>query len=98
MTDKGKDDMDAKQIQHLDILVNRLESGIAEYIKLSQRTSKILWISFISGIAKGLGFFIGGTIVVAIVYKIVSHIISMNIPYLTELLRQAIEVVNSTKI
>ena len=88
--------MDAKQIQQLDTLALRLEnSGLAEYVKLSQRTGKILWLNFISGIAKGLGFTIGATVVLAVIFKIISYIINMNIPYLTELLRQAMEIVNS---
>ena len=88
--------MDAKQMQQLDTLALRLEnSGIAEYVKLSQRTGKILWLNFISGIARGLGFTIGASIVLAVIYKIISYIISMNIPYLTELLRQLIEIVNN---
>ena len=88
--------MDAKQIQQLDVLARRLDnSGIAEYVELSQRTGKMLWLNFISGIARGLGFSIGASIVLAIIYKIVRYIISMNIPYLTELLRQAVEIVNS---
>jgi len=89
--------MNAKQIQQLDALARRLDnSGIAEYVALSQRTGKILWLNFISGIAKGLGFSIGAGIVLAVLYKIVSYIISMNIPYLTELLRQVAEIMNST--
>jgi len=88
--------MDAKQVQQLDTLALRLEhSGIAEYVKLSQRTGKILWLNFISGIARGLGFTIGATIVLAIIFKIISYIIGMNIPYLTELLREVVEIAKS---
>lgn len=75
----------------LDQLVKRLDSsGIAEYVKLSQKTGKILWLNFLAGVARGLGFSIGTTLVLAVIYKIVSHIISMNIPYLTELLQKII--------
>ena len=78
----------------LDHLLKRLDSsGIADYVKLSQRTGKILWLNFLSGVARGLGFSIGTTLVLAVIYKIVSHIISMNIPYLTEWLQQFIAVV-----
>ena len=88
--------MDAKHLQQLDALASRLDnSGIAEYVKLSQRTGKILWLNFISGIARGLGFSIGASIVLAVMYKIARYIISMNIPYLTELLRQAVDIMNS---
>ncbi|MDL2210812.1 DUF5665 domain-containing protein [Desulfovibrio sp. OttesenSCG-928-O18] len=86
--------MDEKQIEQLDQLAKRLEnSGVAEYVKLQQRTGKILWLNFISGAAKGLGFTLGTTLVLAIIYKIIAHIISMNIPYLTESLKQLVEII-----
>ena len=79
---------DQKQTQ-AELLLQRLDNaGLTEYVKLSQKTGKILWLNFLSGIARGLGFSIGATLVLAIVYKILTRIISMNIPYLTELLQQ----------
>ena len=79
---------DKKQAQ-AELLLERLDNaGLAEYVKLSQQTGKILWLNFLSGIARGLGFSIGATLVLAVVYKILARIISMNIPYLTDLLQQ----------
>ena len=79
---------DQKQAQ-VELLLQRLDNaGLTEYVKLSQKTGKILWLNFLSGIARGLGFSIGATLVLAVVYKILTRIISMNIPYLTELLQQ----------
>ena len=76
------------QAEHL---LQRLDNaGLTEYLKLSQKTGRILWLNFISGIARGLGFSIGATLVLAVVYKIFARIISMNIPYLTELLQQIV--------
>jgi hypothetical protein len=86
--------MDQKQIDRLDALARRLEnSGVAEYVELSQKTGKILWLNFLSGVARGLGFTIGTSIVLAIAYKIISRIVSMNIPYITETLRQFTEII-----
>lgn len=85
--------MDSTKIEQLDLLAKRLEnSGVAEYVKLSQRTGKILWLNFLSGIARGLGFSIGTTLVLAIIYKIMARLISMNIPYLTELLQRFVSI------
>ena len=79
---------DQEQAQ-AELLLQRLDNaGLTEYVKLSQKTGKILWLNFLSGIARGLGFSIGATLVLAVVYKILARIISMNIPYLTELLQQ----------
>ena len=73
---------DAELLQRLD------NAGLMEYVRLSQKTGKILWLNFLSGIARGLGFSIGASLVLAVLYKILARIISMNIPYLTELLQQ----------
>lgn len=87
--------MKKKDVDRLDQLAQRLENtNIAEYVKLSQNTPKILLLNFFSGIARGLGFTIGTTIVVAILYKVLSHVISMNIPYLTEALKDFIKMIN----
>ena len=78
-----------EQQAQAELLLQRLDNaGLAEYVKLSQNTAKILWLNFLSGIARGLGFSIGATLVLAAVYKSLARIISMNIPYLTELLQQ----------
>ena len=78
-----------KKQARTELLLERLDNaGLAEYVKLSQQTGKILWLNFLSGIARGLGFSIGATLVLAVVYKILARIISMNIPYLTDLLQQ----------
>jgi hypothetical protein len=83
--------MEAKQMEQLDLIAKSLEnSGVAEYVKLSQRTGKILWLNFLSGVARGFGFTMGTTLVLAVIYKIITHIISMNIPYLTELLQNIV--------
>ena len=77
-----------KQAQ-AELLLQRLDNaGLAEYVKLSQKTGRILWLNFLSGMARGLGFSIGATLVLTVVYKILARVISMNIPYLTELLQQ----------
>lgn len=83
--------MKEKQVEQLDKIARRLEnSGVAEYVKLSQRTGKILWLNFLSGMARGLGFALGTTLVLAVLYKILARIINMNIPYLTELLQHIV--------
>ena len=83
---------DEKQAQ-AELLLKRLDNaGLTEYVKLSQKTGRILWLNFLSGMARGLGFSIGATLVLTVVYKILARIISMNIPYLTELLQQLLSI------
>ena len=84
--------------EQLEKLATRLENcGLEEYIKLSQRTWKILWLNFLSGIARGLGFTVGTAIVLAIAYKVLKQLISMNIPYLTEVLKDVVELIKNVQ-
>lgn len=86
--------MEQKTVEQLDRLAKRLEnSGIAEYVRLSQNLPRILWLNFLSGIARGLGFTVGTAIVLAVVYRAITRLIEMNIPYLQDLLMQFMEIV-----
>ncbi len=88
ITEEGVTD---KKLEEIDKLITRLENtGLEEYIKLSQRTWKILLMNLLSGVARGLGFTLGTAIVLTIVYKVVKYMIEMNIPYLTELLQEIV--------
>ena len=85
-------------VNEIEKLVKRLDnSGLAEYVRLSRNTGKILWLNFLSGIARGLGFTVGTAVVLAVVYEIVSRLISMNIPYLTEVLLEFASMVKGVK-
>lgn len=91
--------MEQDQIDKLDKLADRLDNiGISEYVKLSQNIWKILGLNFLSGIARGLGFTVGTAIILAVAYKILSQVISMNIPYLTEMLTEFIDLVQNRMI
>jgi len=86
------------EFDKVDKLLTRLENyGLEDYVKLSQRTGKILWLNFLSGVARGLGFTVGTAIVLAIAYKILHQLISMNIPYLTDMLKEAVAFIKSVQ-
>ncbi|MBQ4132495.1 MAG: hypothetical protein IJD04_02015 [Desulfovibrionaceae bacterium] len=80
-----------EKLDQIDKLITRLENtGLEEYIRLSQRTWKVLFMNLLSGVARGLGFTVGTAVVLTVVYKIVRYMIEMNIPYLTELLQEVV--------
>ncbi len=79
--------MNNDQITKLEKVANHLEAAkIAEYVELSQKPWRLFYMGFLYGMARGLGFTVGTAIVLALAYKILSEIIALNIPYLTETL------------
>ena len=67
--------------------------GISDYIKLLRSPFKMFWLNVFIGVARGLGFTVGTAVVLAVLYKVIRHMIEMNIPYLTEMLREFLETV-----
>ncbi len=89
MPESDKDSRSA----NLAALLDNLE--LQEYVKLANRPGKLLLLNFICGVARGLGFTVGTAIVLTVLYQILSQIISMNIPYLTELLERFVLMVKN---
>jgi hypothetical protein len=76
----------------LEKLAARLEAiRIADYLELLEKPRKLIWTNFVAGVARGLGFAIGTTIIFAIVIESLRRLILINIPllndYLVELFR-----------
>ena len=59
-------------------------------------TSQIFVRNFMIGIARGLGFFSGGTVIIGMLAWTIQSIVSMNIPYLTEIFRQLLTFIKTT--
>ena len=86
-TEKKNPDVD--KITQLEKVADRLERmRVGDYLNNLNKTSRLIWINFVSGIARGVGLTIGATLVIAIIFKIISALISLNVPYLSEMMQE----------
>jgi hypothetical protein len=61
-------------------IAERLDaSRIAEYVELMNKPRKLIWTSFIAGIARGLGAAVGATVVFALVLEVLRRLIVVNV-------------------
>ena len=61
-------------------IAERLDaSRIAEYVELMNKPRKLIWTSFVAGIARGLGAAIGATVVFALVLEVLRRLIVVNV-------------------
>lgn len=91
-TENTKDDFDQmtdkQRLTQLEKLADRLERmRIGDYVTNLNKTSRILWLGLVSGIARGVGLTIGATLVIAIIFKIIAALVSMNVPYLSDMMK-----------
>lgn len=91
----------AKQIRQLqnslERIATRLEAmRIAEYVESFEKPWKLIMTNLIAGAARGLGFALGTTAILALLIAFIRQIVAANIPYLTEVLRQIMTMIRST--
>ena len=79
-----------EKISQLEKLADRLERmRVGDYVNNMNRTGRVIWLGFVGGVARGFGLTVGATLVIAIVFKIISMLISWNVPYLSDMMQEA---------
>ena len=79
-----------ERISQLEKLADRLERmRLGDYVNNMNRTWRVIWLGFIGGVSRGFGLTVGATLVIAIVFKIISALISWNVPYLSDMMQEA---------
>ena len=85
-----------EKITQLEKLADRLERmRVGDYVTNLNKTSRLIWLSLMSGVARGVGLTLGATLVIAIIFKIISALISLNVPYLSEMMKDAQEMLQA---
>lgn len=89
---------DKDPFDRLQRLADRLEAmRIADYLELLEKPRKLIAANFLAGIARGLGFALGTTIVFAIVVEVLRRIILINIPLLSDYLVEIIHMIERSR-
>lgn len=94
------DRINEKLLQNLVLRMEKLthsleKASIAEYIELYQKPRRMLYLSFLSGIARGFGLAIGFTIVGALFLYFMGKIASLNIPIVGEFIAEITRIVQN---
>jgi hypothetical protein len=68
---------------------------LAEYVELLNNPKKLLWINFISGIARGLGTAIGFSILFALLLYFLQKIVVLNLPLISDFIADIVRMVQN---
>ncbi|MDP2872658.1 MAG: DUF5665 domain-containing protein [Bacillota bacterium] len=87
------------QQSKLDRLATALERArIGEYVELSQRPLRLIYLSFLSGLARGFGIVIGFTVIGAAVVYILQRVLSLNLPGISRTIADLIRLVQQNMV
>jgi F0F1-type ATP synthase assembly protein I len=67
--------------------------NMAEYIQLLNRPFRLLYINFISGVARGVGFAVGFALLGAILVYLLQKIVILNLPVIGGFIADIVEMV-----
>ena len=85
-------------IEQVERLTRHLEAlRIADYIELLEKPWKLITTNFIAGIARGLGFALGTTIIFALVVEGLRRMIMINIPIINDYLIEIFKLIDLKK-
>ena len=94
---KKQDNLEVKYNSQLEKIACHFEKiRLADYIETMNKPGRIIWVNLLAGISRGVGLTVGATLVIAILFKILSALISMNIPYLTDMLQEVVQIIKAT--
>lgn len=79
------------KIEELSLNVERMK--LAEYVELLNNPKRLLFINFISGLARGFGTAVGFTILGAIVLYIMQRIVVLNLPVVSDFIATLVRLV-----
>jgi len=68
---------------------------LAEYIELLNNPKKLLWVNFISGIARGLGTAVGFTILFAIILYFLQKLVLLKLPLISDFIADIVRMVQN---
>lgn len=80
-----------EKVKELSINIEKMK--LAEYVDLLHSPWRLLWINFISGIARGLGIAIGFAILGAIMIFILRQLVDLNLPVIGNFIADIVEIV-----
>ncbi|MBV8204034.1 MAG: hypothetical protein JOY87_04660 [Candidatus Eremiobacteraeota bacterium] len=67
-----------REVDRITKMVERMNLG--DYVGLLQRPGRLLWLNFLSGMARGLGTILGATVLVSLIVAVAQRIIASHLP------------------
>lgn len=91
---KDKANLEAK-IENLSIYMEKMK--LAEYIDLLHSPMRLLYINFISGVARGFGMAVGFTVLGAFVIYLLQKMVLLNLPWIGDFIAEIVRYAQESK-
>lgn len=93
MKDYGNDNLNLLEKRIKELSQNMERMKLTEYIRLLENPWRLLYVNFISGVARGVGIAVGFAILGAILVIIMQQLVSLNLPLIGGFIADLVEIV-----
>jgi len=80
-----------EKVEELSLNLERMK--LAEYVELLNNPKRLLFINFISGLARGFGIAVGFTLLGALVLFILQRLVVLNLPVVSDFIATLVRLV-----
>ncbi len=81
-----------KRLNELSLMLEKL--NLADYLKHLNNTKRMMWVSFVGGVARGFGIAVGFTLLGALVIYLLQESFLNNLPVIGEFIADIVEIAN----
>lgn len=80
-----------EKVEQLSLNLERMK--LAEYVELLNKPGRLLYVNFISGLARGLGIAVGFSLLGALLLLILQRLVVLHLPVISDFIAQIIRMV-----
>lgn len=80
-----------EKVDQLSLNLERMK--LAEYVELLNKPARLLYVNFISGLARGLGIAVGFTLLGAVLLVMLQRLVVLHLPVISDFIAQIIRLV-----
>ena len=94
MSEAGDEERDRGVARALSEVSRQLErSKIAEYVTLLNTPGRLIYLNFLAGVARGLGFAVGASVLAALLIYLLQRSFIVNLPIIGGFIAEIVQIV-----
>jgi len=67
---------------------------LADYVDMANNPWRLLWVNFLAGLARGVGFTIGGSLLAAGIIFLLTQVATLNLTLISEFIAEIVRLVS----
>ncbi len=95
MDERERRILEALRDKITELSINMEKMKLAEYVELLEQPKRLLYVNFLSGLARGVGVAVGFALLGAILIMILQRLVMLNLPVIGGFIAEIVAIVQS---